>query len=231
MKMHRDKMTKSKLLTLLGVISLCISACSPPFNWRETQPFDDGLMVQLPCKADIATRKITLDKQLLSLEMAGCEAQGMMFVVAKTNLTSDSALSKVQTAWLESLKQNIKAPPNAVAVSAKRVIPQKIKNSSILNDSKVEYFQGLDTQGKPISLEVFWIAKNNHKVNTVATIEQQVTSSSSSSAKNVKVPSSEQDLSISQDLYQIAVFYPTPSKPSASNDEALQTFFQGLAFQ
>lgn len=223
-------MTKSKLLTLLGVISLCISACSPPFNWRETQPFNDGLMVQLPCKADIATRKITLDKQVLSLEMAGCEAQGMMFVVAKTNLTSDSALSKVQTAWLESLKQNIKAPPNAVAVNAKRVISQKIKSNSVLNDSKVEYFQGLDTQGKPISLEVFWIAKNN-KVNKVTTIEQQVISSSSISAKTVKVPSSEQELSISQDLYQIAVFYPTPSKPSASTDEALQTFFQGLTFQ
>lgn len=202
-------MTKSKLLTLLGVISLCISACSPPFNWRETQPFNDGLMVQLPCKADIATRKITLDKQVLSLEMAGCEAQGMMFVVAKTNLTSDSALSKVQTAWLESLKQNIKAPPNAVAVNAKRVISQKIKSNSVLNDSKVEYFQGLDTQGKPISLEVFWIAKNN-KVNKVTTIEQQVISSSSISAKTVKVPSSEQELSISQDLYQIAVFLSYP---------------------
>jgi hypothetical protein len=225
--------SQRKLITLLGVIGmgLGINACSPPFNWRELQPFQDGLMVQLPCKADIASRKIKLNQQELNLEMAGCEAQGMMFVVAKTNLNGVTTLSAIQTAWLESLKQNIKAPPNAGALATQRAIAQKISNNSVLNDSKVYYYQGFDTQNKPISMEVFWLAKNNNQVNTVATIEQQVASSSSSSAKTVKVPSSEQDLSISQDLYQIAVFYPTPKKPSASNDEALQTFFQGLTFQ
>ena len=231
MKMYRDKNNKRKQIALIAVIGLGITACSPPFNWRESQPFQDGLMVQLPCKADIATRKIKLNQQELSLEMAGCEAQNMMFVVAKTNIKAATTLSAIQTAWLESLKQNIKAPANTVGLATQRAIAQKISNKSVLNDSKVYYFQGFDTQNKPISMEVFWIAKNNNKVNTVATIGQQATSSSSSSAKTVKVQNSEQDLSISQDLYQIAVFYPTPSKPSASNDEALQTFFQGLTFQ
>lgn len=224
------KMKMKASLIVLIMMAYGVTACSPNFNWRESRPFDDALMVQLPCKADTAQRNIQLKQQTLAIQMVGCEAQDMMFVVAKVTLPNKEQLPEIQAAWQDSLKQNIKANSQPVAqdLVVKKEISQKLILQSALTEHQVRYFEGLDSQNQPISLEILWWSP---KITPESQIAQEGQHASSVAAKGGKVTHQNLATTVPLELYQMAVFYPTPKRPSNLTNEALQTFFQGLAVQ
>ena len=129
-----------------------------------------------------------------------------------------------------SLKQNIKAKSQPVAqdLVVKKEISQKLILQSALTEHQVRYFEGLDSQNQPISLEILWWSP---KITPESQIAQEGQHASSVATKGGKVTHQNLATTVPLELYQMAVFYPTPKRPSNLTNEALQTFFQGLAVQ
>jgi len=67
---------------VLAAAAVLAVACSPVFNWREV-PVGESLVAMLPCKPDRAERSLPMDATTVSIDMAGCEAGGATFVVAR----------------------------------------------------------------------------------------------------------------------------------------------------
>jgi hypothetical protein len=64
------------VLLALGVI-----ACTPALNWREVNL--GQLTTLMPCKPDTATRPVALAGMQLNLEVAGCEADHVLFAISR----------------------------------------------------------------------------------------------------------------------------------------------------
>lgn len=84
---------------LLMSIFLSLAACSPVFNWRETRIGDEGVVVLLPCKPDRATRSMPLGGVPADVEMAGCQAGGATFAVARVQVADLSEARERLAAW------------------------------------------------------------------------------------------------------------------------------------
>lgn len=65
---------------LAAVLLAALAACSPSLNWREVQL--GRLQTLLPCKPDSASRNVVLAGQNLSMEVMGCEAEGVLFAIS-----------------------------------------------------------------------------------------------------------------------------------------------------
>ena len=87
-------------------LALLACACTPAFNWREV-PLGDDLVALLPCKPDRAQRSLPLgDGTVVELEMAGCEAGGATFAVARLPGGDPAQAATRLAAW----RQAVKAP-------------------------------------------------------------------------------------------------------------------------
>lgn len=76
-----------------------LAACSPVFNWREVPLGGDGVTALLPCKPDRATRTLTLGGDQVELEMAGCQAGGATFALARTPVADLAQARARLAAW------------------------------------------------------------------------------------------------------------------------------------
>lgn len=217
--------------TSLFFVSVCIlllAACSPRFNWREVQPFEDAFQLQLPCKPDIASRPIPFNQQTLTIQMAGCEVDGMMFVTAKTQLQAGLSVEEVKQAWLFSLLQNIQLDAQAKAETPSRELPKKVQQNSLLSQEQVRSYLGVDHQKQAVRMEIFWLAKENKLTATSIDLTAPQASDSTRSSPTTPMTSPQ---GTGHDLYQVAVFYPSSAKVNKAQEQALHTFFLGLDFE
>jgi hypothetical protein len=100
--------------------------CSPALNWREVQI--DRLVVFLPCKPDRAQRTVLLANTNISMEMAGCEADGALFAVSHIRAERADQVETLLQAWRVANFGNMRADkplaippgPQASAQSARQ---------------------------------------------------------------------------------------------------------------
>jgi len=82
-----------------GWLLLGVCACSPVFNWREVPIGGDGVIALLPCKPDRATRAISLGGVPTEVEMAGCQAGGATFAIARAAVADAGEARERMAAW------------------------------------------------------------------------------------------------------------------------------------
>lgn len=86
------------------IMALGLAGCTPALNWRAVNV--EGVATWLPCKPDRAQRQLELGGQTIQMEMAGCEAQGVMYAVSHARVPVVSESDAVAVAWQNaSLKQ------------------------------------------------------------------------------------------------------------------------------
>jgi hypothetical protein len=94
-----------RLLTGLLVV-VGTWACTPALNWRDVTV--DRMTVLLPCKPDRAQRVVSLGQRDTAIEMAGCEAAGVLYAVSHTEVrdvqTRNTTLQQWQTVALDKLQ-------------------------------------------------------------------------------------------------------------------------------
>lgn len=100
---HRD--APAVAAVALAAAAVAIAACTPTFNWRDVRIADEGLVALLPCKADRATRAVSMGSESVEVEMAGCEAGGATFAVAHA-AAADAAQAD---AWLRAWQKASRA--------------------------------------------------------------------------------------------------------------------------
>lgn len=96
---------------LFGLIMvLGLAGCTPALNWRAINL--DGMSTWLPCKPDRAQRQLEIGEQKIIMEMAGCEAQGVMYAVSHARVQAASESQAVTVAWQKaSFKQMLAGAP------------------------------------------------------------------------------------------------------------------------
>jgi len=96
---------------LFGLIMvLGLAGCTPALNWRAINL--DGMSTWLPCKPDRAQRQLEIGEQKITMEMAGCEAQGVMYAVSHAKVPNPSESQAVAAAWQNaSFKQTLAGSP------------------------------------------------------------------------------------------------------------------------
>ena len=96
---------------LFGLIMvLGLAGCTPALNWRAVNL--DGMSTWLPCKPDRAQRELEIGEQKITMEMAGCEAQGVMYAVSHARVQAASESQAVTVAWQRaSFKQMLAGAP------------------------------------------------------------------------------------------------------------------------
>jgi hypothetical protein len=135
---------------ILGAAVFLAVACSPVFNWREVPMEGDAeLVALLPCKAERARRDLPLGNQSVTVVMAGCEAGGATFAVARAS-PADAAQAQ---SWLDAWRSQTQAQwrDGAIAESPARVAhaapaPLRIEASRV------------DGQGTSQQVRLLWFA-------------------------------------------------------------------------
>ncbi|MCF8148265.1 MAG: hypothetical protein K9J50_06860 [Sulfuritalea sp.] len=86
------------------IMALGLASCTPALNWRAVSVA--GVATWLPCKPDRAQRQLDIGGQTIQMEMAGCEAQGVMYALSHARVPKASESEAVAAAWQSaSLKQ------------------------------------------------------------------------------------------------------------------------------
>ncbi|VWX59918.1 conserved hypothetical protein [Burkholderiales bacterium 8X] len=88
----------------VAALSLLLG-CSPTFNWREVPVGPAGAVALLPCKAERASRNLPLGAESVAIDMAGCEAGGATFAVARAHAVD----AQQAAAWLEAWRSATRA--------------------------------------------------------------------------------------------------------------------------
>ena len=69
-------------VVLLVLLVLLVSACSPALDWREVRPPGLGLGFAMPCRPDVAERRLQLIGTEVTWKMHACSAEGLTFALA-----------------------------------------------------------------------------------------------------------------------------------------------------
>ena len=97
--MERRDFSSAGAMLLALACGTWLGACSPVFNWREVPLGGDGVFALLPCKPDRATRTLPLGAEPVPIEMAGCQAGGATFALARAPVTDLAQARERLAAW------------------------------------------------------------------------------------------------------------------------------------
>jgi hypothetical protein len=80
-----------RLIGLAGLTGL-LAACSPALDWRELRPEGFGLVLTLPCRPAIASRRLTLAGEAVALGLQACSADRATYAIASALLSDPAAV-------------------------------------------------------------------------------------------------------------------------------------------
>jgi len=95
------------MIVLVLSSMMLLSACNPPFNWREIHANDTPFTVLMPAKADSFSQNVQLLDVNLSMTMTATEVGQLSFAVGSAKLADASQASKVLAAMQNGMIQNI----------------------------------------------------------------------------------------------------------------------------
>jgi hypothetical protein len=222
--------------SLVGAIFLILMSCSQGLNWREITVGDTSVSVWLPCKPNNASRQIPLSEDPrvgeITVNMTGCEQDGMQFAVSYIDTTTMSELDLPVNAQLadggKSLKSFSKTELTAKA-------EKSVQLSKASKSVKLEQWLGLWQKASLKSLGVN--ADDTDKPNRLNNADialldwTHLKGELNPRAKFIEMKGANgleakyiwfgyQDI-----LYQVAVY---SSKPLAAKKDLLETFFSSL---
>lgn len=118
-----------------------LAACNPVFNWRETRIGDDGVVVLLPCKPDRATRSMPLGGVPAEIEMAGCQAGGATFAIARVQVVDLSEARERLAAWRAATREQwsgatLEEQPAALPKAAPTPAPLALRATGAKTDGE-----------------------------------------------------------------------------------------------
>lgn len=150
----------------LGVLALAASvilmaACTPALNWRQVQLQE--LRAQLPCKPDQATRTVSLAGEAVSLEMAGCQADGALFAVSRVETNDAAAAGRVMAAWKTQA---------LAALKATDVKPASMRIPPWANAHATLQASGKNPDGKPTQAQLTWLVREGRVYHLAVYAEQ-----------------------------------------------------------
>ena len=88
---------------------LCMSACTPTFDWRDTRAENGAFVVLMPTKPTVFTRPVTLNGQQYPMTMTAAEVEQVMFAVGTLSLTDAGAAAATLAVMKDALLKNIGA--------------------------------------------------------------------------------------------------------------------------
>lgn len=95
-----------------SALLLSLSACSPAYNWRELRPYGTPLLALMPCKPETASRPVPLGATPTVLHMHSCEAGGLRFAVAWTDVGHAAQVEPAMAAWRAATLQTLRVMSN-----------------------------------------------------------------------------------------------------------------------
>lgn len=140
----------------LAAAAVLLAGCSPVFNWREV-PLGDSLVAMLPCKPDRAERSLPMGAATVPVDMAGCEAGGATFAVARLPGGDASQAEARLNAWRQAARgpwagAQLAEAPWAVPRAAAAPAPWALDVANAAADGRpaeahLRWFAATDRQG------------------------------------------------------------------------------------
>jgi hypothetical protein len=116
-------MSKRHGFTGVGLLALGLMACGQGLNWREVRFESTAARVMLPCKPELAQRKVALGSDEVLLSMQGCEIQGLQFTWSHLPLPATGQANRVLSVWQQASLKSLGA--HADALGALTAFPLK----------------------------------------------------------------------------------------------------------
>lgn len=133
------------------LVCLLISACSPPFNWREVRPFGMPLLALFPCKPDESERKLAIGERAVLMKLAHCDTGGATFTLSFFDLKDAASMQDTIDRWKAASLLQIRA-------SASELAPFPVKGASPLVPPFTLVAQGRKPDGSPLTFHAVWFA-------------------------------------------------------------------------
>lgn len=138
-----------------AALALVLSVgCSPTYNWREV-PVGDSLVALLPCKPDRAERELPLGELSVTIDMAGCEAAGVLFTVARLPGGDATQATARMAAWQQASRArwtHMQAAPTpwALPLAAPAPAPSALvlPAAGALPEAQLRWFAAADARGQ-----------------------------------------------------------------------------------
>ena len=131
----------------LGAFWLC--ACQPTYNWRDVHFEGADIQGQLPCKPDRTQREVTIAQTPVTLQVAGCEAAGGMWVLMTARLPASVDAATVLQGWQAATWRTLQADqPQSQAWAAPKALPGAVRVR----------VQGLQANGQVTQAQGLWVA-------------------------------------------------------------------------
>ncbi len=132
-----------------GAMAFMLSACQPTYNWRDIHFEGTVLQAQLPCKPDRTQKEVTMAQSRVTLEVAGCEAGGGMWVVMTGRLPTHVDAAQVLNGWQAATWRTLQAQnPKSQQWLAPKVLPGAVRVS----------VQGVQPNGQSTQAQGVWAA-------------------------------------------------------------------------
>ena len=105
-------------ICLAACLSGLLSACSPPFNWREYHGDNAPYTVLMPDKPASLSRQVELAGLKLTMTMNAAEVKGISFAVGSLRVSDPGQAGIVMQAMRAGLLANIRSQPAQVRTLA-----------------------------------------------------------------------------------------------------------------
>ena len=138
----------------LGVVCLAALsqvACSPALNWRKVSV--GGMSAMLPCKPDTAERAVPLGGVSVQMQMAGCEAEGVLFAASHVEAATPAAAVAMQQEWQRQALAALGASSSTVQALQ---VPTWARQATSVRAT------GRAPDGKPLEAQLRWMVRDAH---------------------------------------------------------------------
>ena len=95
------------LAPLTLAVAVCLAACTPALNWRETRPPNSVVVALFPCKPDHHVRRLTLAGVPLAMQLSSCTASGNVYALSHIDVGQAERVTPVLQALREATADNI----------------------------------------------------------------------------------------------------------------------------
>lgn len=131
------------------MVLLALAACSPEMDWRSVGFEGSPLKVQLPCKPDRTTRRVTMGGSNVDLQVAGCERGSAMVAVMTAQLPQGADANAILQGWQQITLDHVHAQVDANT--------PWIRNGLLtLPSSQLVQAHGQRADGRAVQMQAVW---------------------------------------------------------------------------
>lgn len=132
--------------------ALAVSACAPPFNWRQTAIAATPLSAMFPCKPEQDRRTVPMAGRTVELHMHHCATAGITAAVGYAQLPEPAMAGAVLAQWRT-------ATLSAMHLTASTQSPWTMERATVLPEALAVNASGTTARGEPVVLRAAWFAR------------------------------------------------------------------------